>query len=74
MSNLAVHAIAWNNGEIDKSSYLFVVSALDGSYISRLIKITHNSDGEGEAIVKSSGLLYDNYNRVYTAFNLVAEN
>ena len=64
----------WDNGALDESSFLFVVSALDGSYISRLVKITHAEAGKGEAIVRSSGLLYDQYDRVYAAFNLVAPN
>ena len=73
-SKLAVHAMKWNSGTIGESSFLFVVSAMDGSYISRLIKITHGETGQGEAIVRSPGLYFDDYDRVYAAFNLIAPN
>ena len=59
MMKLAVHAIQWNEGNLDESSYMFVISALDGSYITRLIKITHGEPNVGEALVQSTGLLYD---------------
>ena len=51
MTKLAVHAIQWNSGNLDENSYIFVISALDGSYITRLIKITHGEANVGESLV-----------------------
>ena len=67
-----MHAIEYDEGDYDYKSYIFVVSALDGGYVTKMARLQHAKRNYGEHYVTSSGLFYDAYNRVYSTFNMVA--
>ena len=53
-------------------SYIFVVYANDGSYVTPMIRIVHNVAVLGEHTVMHDGMYFDSYGRVYMAFNHMA--
>ena len=57
---------------VGRVSYIVVVKANDGHYITPMIRIVHNVAGLGEHTVMPDGLVFDSYGRVYIAFNHMA--
>jgi hypothetical protein len=71
-TQLGVHAIEYDDGAYDYKSYVMVLSANDGSYLTKMARIQHGRRNYGEFIASSSGMILDNYGRLYMAFSMVA--
>ena len=71
-TKVAAHAIEFDDGDFDYKSYIFVVSASDGNYETKMARLQHARRNYGEHIASSSGIVFDQYDRVYFAFNMVA--
>ena len=72
--NLAIHATSLTATRMPEGrvSYIFVIYANDGSFVTPMIRIVHNIAGIGEHTVMPDGMFFDSYGRVYLAFNNVA--
>ena len=72
--NIAIHGTSLNGTRepVGRVSYIVVVYANDGHYVTPMIRIVHNVAGLGEHTVMPDGLLFDSYGRVYIAFSHMA--
>ena len=68
---LAAHSVKFDNYDYDFISYIFVVRAEDGHYVTDVHEITHGKRDKGEFIVEASGMYFDPYGIVYMGFNFV---
>ena len=73
-TKLAVHAVEYDSGDWDYRSYIFVVSTSDGSFYTKMARIQHGMRSYAESTVTSSGMVFDAYDKVFFAFNNVADN
>ena len=72
-TKLAAHAIEYDSGDWDYRGYIFVVSTSDGSFHSKMARVQHGRRGYAENTARSAGMVFDAYDRVYFAFDNVAD-
>ena len=70
---LAAHGVEFKEFEYDEKSYIFIVRAEDGHYVTNVHEIKHGKNGIVEFIVEASGMYFDPYGLVYMGFNFVGE-
>ena len=66
-TQVVAYASELNFGFYDERSFIWVVSASDGHYLTDVLKIDFGDEGYGEFIADSSGMFFDQYGKVYIA-------
>lgn len=68
---VAASGTEYRNYEYDERTYIWIISALDGHYITEVTEMRHGDPGNGEYIVESAGMYFDPYGIVYNAHSYI---
>ena len=66
-TQLFAYASEFKFDEYDEHSYMWVIRATDGHYVTEVTKIKWAGKDKGENIADSNGLFFDQYGMVYIA-------